>query len=210
MMNTLQTCQKNGMRAMPRREHGVVLMVALIALISMTLAGLALIRSVDTGNLISGNMAFRQASLQSSDIGVEAAFIALPAIVSSSKNTTIANQYYAIRKPVDAQGLPSGITWSSVLCRTNANVAVTCSGLDYQVKYVIERLCDYQSGTSTVITDYQNNCMVNVGSGATGSKGSFSAAFSSVDAVYYRVTVQVTGPRNTTAYVQAILSTGNT
>jgi type IV pilus assembly protein PilX len=209
MMDTLKISRHNGHCASPRRERGVVLMVALIALVALTLAGIALIRSIDTGNLIAGNMAFRQAAVQNSDIGVQAAFSALPNIVSVSKNTNIANQYFAIKTTVDSEGLPSGVTWSAVPCRDNLNAVVTCSSQDYQVKYVIERLCDYQTGTSTVITDFQGYCMVNVGSGATGSKGSFGAVFSSVDAVYYRTTVQVTGPRNTTAYVQAIFTTGN-
>ena len=55
------------------RQRGVVLIIALIALVIMTLAALAMIRSVDTSNLIAGNMAFQQAATHSGDSGIEAA-----------------------------------------------------------------------------------------------------------------------------------------
>lgn len=190
----------------PQRQRGVVLLIALIALVALTLAGLAMVRSIDTGNVIAGNMAFRQAAMQQSDIGVEAAFIALPGIVNSSKDANIANQYFALRQNVDAMGVPTTVNWANVPCRDNANVSVTCSAQDYQVKYVIDRLCDAQTSGSTTVTDVQGYCFVDVGAGKSGSKGAFQAVFSSASSVYYRVTVQVTGPRNTSAYVQAIVT----
>lgn len=207
-MDTMKILRRDVRRGSSQRERGVVLLVALIALVALTLAGLALMRSVDTGNVIAGNMSFRQAALQSSDIGIEAAFIALPTVVSTSKDANIANQYYALRLPaLDVPGIPT-VNWTNVPCRDNANATVTCSAQDYQVKYLIDRLCDRQTSGSTTVTDVQGYCMAEVGTGESGSKGQFSAIFSSVDGVYYRVTVQVTGPRNTIAYVQAILVKG--
>lgn len=202
-MNT-KTCLRP--RAAPQRQRGAVLLMALIAMVALTLAGLAMVRAVDTGNLISGNMAFRQAAMQQSDVGIEAAFLALPGIVNSSKDANIANQYYALRQAVDSTGVPTAVNWANVACRDNANTVVTCTGLDYQVKYVIDRLCDAQTAGSTTVTDVQQYCFVDVGAGKTGSKGAFQAVFSSASALYYRVTVQVTGPRNTVAYVQAIVT----
>lgn len=193
-------------QAAAQRQRGVVLFMALIALIALTLAGLAMVRAVDTGNVIAGNMAFRQAAMQRADVGIEAAFIALPNIVNTSKDADIANQYFAIRLNFDASGVASSVTWPSVPCRDNANVAVTCSDQDYQVKYVIDRLCDRQSAGSTTVTDIQQYCFVDVGAGKVGSKGAFQAVFTSASAIYYRITVQVTGPRNTSAYVQAIVT----
>ena len=209
MMNSLGTNRFTKTCMAPKREKGVVLLVALIALVAMTLAGLALMRSVDTGNVIAGNMAFRQAALQASDIGIEAAFTALPGIISTSKDANIANKYYATRlTQSDSRGVPTAINWANVPCRAHTDAIVNCSEQDYQVKYVIDRLCDEQTAGSTTVTDIQGRCMIDVGTGESGSKGSFGAVFSSASAVYYRVIVQVTGPRNTTSYVQAILSRG--
>ena len=202
-MNT-KTCLRRP--AAPRRQRGVVLFMALIALVALTLAGLAMVRSVDTGNVIAGNMAFRQAAMQQADVGIEAAFIALPGIVSTSKDADIANQYFAIRQVVNALGVPNAVAWASVPCRDNANATVTCSAQDYQVKYVIDRLCERQTAGSTIVTDIQGNCFVDIGTGKSGSKGKFTPIFTSASAVYYRITVQVTGPRNTSAYVQALVT----
>lgn len=206
MMNAAETFQQQSRHAAPRHQRGVVLVFALIALLALMLAGIAIVRSVDTGNLISGNMAFRQAALQSSDIGVEAAFIALPTIVATSKDANIANTYYALRQTVDGSGVPTTVNWANVSCRNNANDVVTCSSQEYQVKYIIDRMCDQQTNNSTTVTDIQGYCFADISSGKGGSKGAFNAVFSSADAVYYRVTVQVTGPRNTVAYVQALIS----
>ena len=46
------------MRPSRRKQSGVVLFISLIILVAMSLAGIALIRSVDTSNLIAGNLAF--------------------------------------------------------------------------------------------------------------------------------------------------------
>ena len=59
--------------AVRRRQSGVVLIVALIMLIAMTLAALALVRSVDTTNIIAGNLSFQQAATHAGDRGVESA-----------------------------------------------------------------------------------------------------------------------------------------
>jgi type IV pilus assembly protein PilX len=56
-----------------KKQRGVVLFFTLIALVVMSLAAVALIRSVDTSTMIAGNLAFRQAGTASGDTGIEAA-----------------------------------------------------------------------------------------------------------------------------------------
>lgn len=187
-------------RGQHRAQHGVVLFLALIALVAMTLAGIALVRSVDTSNLISGNFAFKQGSLQYTDVGVELAFGALPGIVATSRDANIANQYFALRQPTDSNGIPTTITWSNVPCRNTSGTIIACAG-DYQVKYVIDRLCD----GSLPVTDILRKCLSDAAKGG-GSHKVGAPVFSSAIAVYYRATVQVTGPRNTVSYAQAILA----
>ncbi|MHB1100204.1 MAG: pilus assembly PilX family protein, partial [Burkholderiales bacterium] len=57
-----------------KRQQGVVLVIALIALVAMSLAGISLMRTVDTTNVISGNMAFNEAAIQMEDVGEEQAY----------------------------------------------------------------------------------------------------------------------------------------
>src|ERR1700741_3462334 len=59
--------------SMSRRQQGVVLFISLIVLVAMSLAGIALMRSVDTATLVAGNMAFKQSSLQSSHSAISSA-----------------------------------------------------------------------------------------------------------------------------------------
>jgi len=75
----------NGRRMItPRSQRGVVLLIALILLVVMTLAGIGMMRSVDTGSVIAGNLAFKQATLNASDAGTSAAFNALVAVANSN------------------------------------------------------------------------------------------------------------------------------
>ena len=53
------------------RERGAILFIALIVLVAMSLAGIALMRSVDTNVLIAGNLAFRQGATAGGDWGIE-------------------------------------------------------------------------------------------------------------------------------------------
>lgn len=55
------------------QQRGIVLLVALIALVALSLAGLAMMRSVDTSNLTTGNFAFNEATTQMAEIGVREA-----------------------------------------------------------------------------------------------------------------------------------------
>jgi len=180
--------------AKPEKQRGVVLFIALIALVALTLAGIALVRSMDTGNVIAGNLAFKQAALQASDTGVEKAFAALPNIIATSLDTNIPGQYFATIQPVDAKGVPTTINWATTLSDTT-----TVPG--YTVQYVIDRLCQ----GPTPVTDIQTKCS-SVASLGGGSKKANAPVFSSATAVYYRVTVRVTGPRNSVSMVQIILS----
>ncbi|OYZ08643.1 MAG: hypothetical protein B7Y32_02005, partial [Methylophilales bacterium 16-45-7] len=53
-------------------QQGLVLFVALMALVVMSLASVALIRSVDTSSQITGNLAFKQSTSITSSYGLEA------------------------------------------------------------------------------------------------------------------------------------------
>lgn len=201
-MNTLPPFTYRSTHPMPSvpKQRGAALFIALIALVSMTLAGIALVRSVDTSNLIAGNLAFRQAALHASDVGVEKAFDALGTIVTTSLDANYpggcsagACNYYPVLQATDANGVPTVISWSSV--------PATAVNTDYNVKYVIDRLC---SGPAPV-TDITGKCYADTQTGG-GTKKSGGVVFSGAQTVYYRVTVRVEGPRNTTSMVQAIFS----
>jgi len=182
----------------PRLQRGVSLIIALISLVAMTLAGLALMRAVDTTNVISGNLAFRQSTLHTTDVGVETAFATLDTIVATSLDAPYpagcalaACNYHPTRQAVNAAGEPTVTDWTLV--------PSTLVEGSYAVQYVIDRQCD---GPAPV-TDVVSNCMRTTES-TTGSKKAGAVAFSSANRVYYRATVRVAGPRNTVRMVQTV------
>ncbi len=86
----------------------MALFVALIAMVMLSLAGIALVRSIDTTNSVATNIAFRQGSIGPVNAAIEAAVDAL------FKSKTIALQnidnkplgYYALLQPAEA---PNGV-----------------------------------------------------------------------------------------------------
>jgi type IV pilus assembly protein PilX len=186
-------------RANRCRQGGMTLFIALIGLIAMALAGVALVRSVETSNFIAGNFAFRNAAMHASDVGVEAAYTALDTLTSGALDANKPNgcstgcQYYATMQAVNSLGIPSAVSWPAV--------TGTPVNTDYTVRYVIERLC---TGTLP-ITNLARDCY----SGslrAGGSKKAGSTVFSSTSELYFRVTVRVEGPRNTVSYAQTVMA----
>lgn len=180
-----------------RHQRGVSLIIALIALIAMTLAGLALIRSADTSNVISGNLAFREASLHATDVGVETALTTLATVVTSSPDANYpagcavgaCNYYPTLQSAVTASGVPTVINWGTVPQNTVDG--------SYAVQYVVDRLCT----GPTPVTDVAGKCMNMTGT-SVGSKKAGAVSFTSASQVYYRVTVRVVGPRNSVSLVQ--------
>lgn len=180
-------------------QRGLTLFIALIGLIAMALAGVALVRSVETNNFIAGNFAFRNAALHASDVGVEAAFSALGTLTSGALESNQPNgcvnncQYFATRQAVNNFGVPSTVSWPAV--------TATPVNTDYRVRYVIERLC----AGALPIADLAEDCYSNTVIGG-GTKKAGGNVFSSTKELYYRVTVRVEGPRNTISFVQTVLA----
>lgn len=77
----------------PAKQAGVVLFIALIALVVMSLAAVALIRSVDTNTLIAGNISYKQSALVSSDSGVETALSWLTTQTDLNENLNTQGYY---------------------------------------------------------------------------------------------------------------------
>ena len=194
----------------PRAQQGVVLFVALIILVAMTLAGIALMRSVDTNVLIAGNLAFRQANTMYADTGVEAARAWLSANTAALNNNQPAGalHYWAnYQLGLNFLGTDPDPTknynWSQAAVVAAPDPAFTIS-------YVIHRLC----GGAGAPADAAAQCMQASAGGGSGTSGLGTKgvvtygvqALPGISTIYYRVTVRVIGPRNTLSYVQAILN----
>lgn len=190
-----------------KAQRGVVLFVALIVLVAMTLAGIALMRSVDAGTVIAGNLAFRQTATHVADLGVEAARAWLTTTSTSLYADSSSNGYYATwQESLDLLGNDSGkidYNWGSAVTTSGAYAGPT----GYTIRYVIHRLCQYSGDP----TGSSANCVktsVTSSSTSTGTKGAAaygSYAITVPTAALYRITVRVEGPRNTLGYIQSTI-----
>ena len=199
-----------GTRASLRsRARGAVLFIALIVLVAMTLAGIAIMRSVDTATLIAGNLAFKQGTVQSSDNGIEQGYQWLLANRPSLSNS------------IPAQGYNSGYStpvWTAAGTWASA-VTVGTDAAGNTISYQIHRMCKcadtLYNGTSAACPPPEGNqCALDnpTGTGAPpppSAGESFtvgSPGYLQDPRVYYRITVRTQGPRNTVSYVQSMVA----
>jgi len=203
----------------PRRaQQGVVLFIALIAMVVLSLAAVALIRSVDTGTSIAGNLATKQGTLGPINYAVERAVDALfqggPGSIADPFNHDIAKNYYANIQPGERpNGVPAILYGPLPLATYDASFQKyddPSTVSKYSVRWVIERLCQGSLpapgpyfGDPLTQTGLQA-CDLMVPKVATG--GSDSEPLPSIPPVpLYRVSIRVDGPANTVTYAQAML-----
>lgn len=200
------------MRHGKHAQGGVVLVVTLIVLVAMTLAGIALLRSVDTSTVIAGNLSFRQSAAASGDKGVEAAIAWLGAHVGGTLEADLANNgYYATSQDaLDMTGNKTpenrddDLDWSG-----NGVTTLDKDDAGNVVAYVIHRMCNTPGplNGATCATDLENPQGGSQGSSRpmlTYQPGSWTEPLATRG--YYRITARVSGPRNTISYIQAVVS----
>ena len=184
-----------------RAQRGAVLFIALIVLVAMSLAGLALMRGVDTGTLIASNLAFKQSATAAGDEGIEAGRTWL---LNNSGGSTLytdipASAYYATMQDnldlIGADPTKTAFDWTTAASAGTDNAGNT-------VSYVIQRLCSGSGNPAGV------DCIRTTGGSATSgsTKGAASYGGFAITApagAFYRITARVKGPRNTISYVQA-------
>lgn len=197
------------------KQRGVALMVALIVLVALTLAGLSLMRSMDTTGLIAGNLAFRQAATQAGDMGAEAAIRWLEANIATtttcpdgSTQPTLecdnpSNGYFA------AQSSPGpGQSWDDfwrASLETNAVSLAQDPTTGNTTTYIIHRLCNSSGAPNSTPSP---GCAFSQAQDAS-QGNSMTAGFvipNVASQVYYRITTRIAGPRNTTSFVQTIIA----
>ncbi|MBI3526682.1 MAG: hypothetical protein HY067_01805 [Betaproteobacteria bacterium] len=174
-------------------QRGVVLFIALIVLVAMTLAGLAMMRSVDTNNLIAGNLAFKNAASSAGDAAVEAA---RTWVTSKTPGQLEADQagYFANWQPsFDPKTFDWPANGTFVGNDNNGNA----------IYYVAHRMCN-ESAKSIDATDCAKVATVSVGS--TKGGGSYgSSPLAGTSLVFYRITAKIEGPKFTVSYIQAFI-----
>ncbi|KAI5916016.1 hypothetical protein [Thauera sp. 2A1] len=209
-------------------QHGVVFFTVLIALVILSLSAVALVRSVDTGTQIAGNLSFRQTTTQAGDSGTEAAVTWMNAQLTANPTSLYKSDktkgYYAtshVGCDLSGSSTPDDSTddvnWGGNKddedkyypnCKMTA-VAVDAARLPagYSAAYVINRLC----GDELPPTDEKAFCesysrsTAAADEGRSMSGGGYFGKKSASSEYFYRVTTRVVGPKNTVSYVQTVL-----
>ncbi|HKQ25150.1 MAG TPA: hypothetical protein VJT81_11975 [Burkholderiales bacterium] len=178
-------------RATRSAQRGVVLFIALIVLVAMTMAGLAMMRAVDTNNLIAGNLAFKNAASSAGDAAIEAARAWLTGKTPGELEADQAGYFANWQPSFD----PKTFAWSAngMLVGTDSN--------GNTIRYVAHRMCN-ESAKSIDDTNCVKVATVSVGS--TKGGGSYGTApLSGTSLVFYRITARIEGPKFTVSYIQA-------
>jgi type IV pilus assembly protein PilX len=203
-------------------QRGVVLFIALIVMVAMSLAAIALIRSVDTTTTVIGNLAFRQASILPANFAVEDAAAGIFADASPSGAARIpdlrvdnSGQNYCATHPCAGDGADDKYGVPPRLQTSTAAGALTRKqqdGATNTITYVIERMCNValQPPAPDPGSDGSPSrawCEMAPPKQPPGTTINDPSAGLDLSQVFYRVTVRVDGPpgTNTVSFAQAML-----
>ncbi len=218
----------------PQKQRGVVLLIALIIMVVMTLAGIGMMRSVDTGSIIAGNLAFKQATLHANDAGTRAGFNALMSVANSNNNLDKAILNFNNGQPctnaagATAAGCPGGNInlpgyWSS--CAGGLNGDQSQCLLASNTTWWTDN-ANWANTPSVTVTDPNGATIATVNYiihrmcttqgpsngqvchtstlAATGCSKTQLLPCTSTS-IYYRITSRSTGLRNTVTYTQSLV-----
>jgi type IV pilus assembly protein PilX len=208
-----------------RRQRGVSLLFALIAMVALALAAIALSRSVNTGALIAGNLGFKQDALLASAQASEQAVAWIEANFGTAtlNNDAPASAYYATSlDALDPTGNQTGLApravvdWNGDGCASVNGVWTSCIQPSATItvngnssRYVITRLCATAGAPSGA-----NSCTSPLVTGSADDPNRGSVAYpggryfgQTGITVFYRIVVRTVGPRGTTSYTETIIQT---
>jgi Tfp pilus assembly protein PilX len=127
----------------PARQQGVVVFVALIAMLVLTLAGLSLVRAVDTGGSVAANVAFRTASIVAANHAIEEAVYNLfksPTPIAPNTDDAAKHYYSSLQINELSDGTPEALAGTYPPPKYTMTV-YTDATTNVEVRYLIERVC---------------------------------------------------------------------
>jgi hypothetical protein len=198
------------------RQKGVVLLITLIMLVAMTLAALAMMRSVDTSNMVAGNLAFQQTSFHAADVGTEQAIGYLFGTIYPRKTcggttatTTCPNGYQSSHDP-SLEPPTAGVTWEKYWASMVGGPGVVpLTGLPdgYSGAFVVEAMCTFAGQGEPCIKATDTLSIIQPqGEDMGSSSRKAEPLMAQRTSIYYRITTRVEGPRNSVGYVQAMVA----
>lgn len=197
--------------AIPRRQRGVVLLFALIALAIMMIASVALVRSFNSTLYTAGNIAFKRDMQNQAQRGLSKGmqeFLASGQLFEESARSGVKPQYNYSAKTLNttAEGVPEDLLlkkedfdekWKA------GTIALTDQGIE--IRHVVDRLCD-REGLDSELGAARCQLAASTDRGGSGSHlggDDGSGGLSGALPVIYRISVRVDGPRGSQSFYQS-------
>ncbi len=187
------------------RQQGVVLIFSLLVLLILAIGAVALLRSVNSSLLSAGNLAFHRDLVNQGEQAVSTVMTEFktngPPLSGAPTTADLpAANYKSTVLPTNAQGVPLALLDNTAGPNGFLSVGVAANDIvgrtpDVTIRYVIDRLCTL-TGTAS-----SPNCVQSTGL-PTGGTANHNTAVAPPSATIYRVSVRVTGPRNTQTFLQ--------
>jgi Tfp pilus assembly protein PilX len=192
-------------------QRGIIMILALISLVLLLIGVVAIIRTTDTATAVIGNLAFRRDLTNRAEVAIAAAKATLNSggalyLETNRLQDSAANNYSAVRL-ANAQGI--GVPAVLLSNKSYANAGYQClpagctAGSDgVLMRWVIDRQCYGTSPQSTALAFDTSICAYLPFSGPRSGESQGNIRASGAARAVFRISVRVTGPRNTEAYIQ--------
>lgn len=193
---------------MRARQRGVVLLFALVVLVILLAGGVAVVRSMNASLTSAGNLAFKRDLVNQGERAVSSVLAAFDgsgalALATTRQNSVKAANYSATVLPTNDQGVPLALLNNSTFATVGeSSNDITDEDAQVSIRYLIDRLCDAE-GASGVLG--AAGCVFPPSSSDVrgGSSQEMGTRIPPPPSVTYRVSMRVTGPRDTQVFLQA-------
>jgi type IV pilus assembly protein PilX len=214
-----------------RNQQGASLIYALMALVVLSLAAVGLVRSVNTGALIAGNLGFKRDTTLSGPAAAEQAIAWLQAKALAGPATLDAddtpNAYFgSARDDMDVTGTATSaarpmqvVNWDGNCLGLAPGSYSSCDVIPFvgtpvngnRVQWIITRMCDYPLPMGpNPAPIYMNNCSKPKTQWLAiapekGELGQGKRLTPVIATPYYRIVTRLEGARNTVSYIETIV-----
>jgi len=191
-----------------RAQKGVILFVAMIALVVLMIAAVALVRSTDTAQLIAGNLAIKRDITHESEKAIAAAIAQFSGTLASETsrwNNVSGSNYTATPLAGNKQGIPDALVKAS----TAGESPAFNTGITY--RYMIDRMCPTAGNPAVVIGCQTPSGKADAGISDINAAGNAGKNLPKRNAgAVYRISVRLTDSRQIQSFFQTTLaSQGN-
>ena len=224
-MTDSHAIENGSARTSRRGQRGISLLFALMALVVISLAAVALVRSVDTSALVIGNLGFKQDATSAASQAAEraVAFLTANAGANLQNDNADVGYYASSRDTLDVTGQGSNsaravVDWtgdgkcslyavgSYGLC-VKASDEISLNGGANTARYIITRLCATEGAPAAI------DCAVPTGSAMTGGGNKGTPGYGAgqkaqvvvVNSQYYRIVVRATSARGTVSFTETMV-----